>query len=69
VESRLSDVPPVTIGVGEVRTEQPASGGQVDILTEIWPLLVVAAIGVVALEWWIWLARSLPGRRAMGGRA
>ncbi len=67
VESRLRDANPVTIEVGSGAAAD-GSGQQGNVLTEIWPLLVAAAIAVIVAEWWMWLARSMAGRRATGGQ-
>jgi hypothetical protein len=67
-ESRLRDVSPLAIHAGAADAGSAEGGQARDILTEIWPLLVAAAIAVIAAEWWIWLGRSLTGRRATGGQ-
>jgi hypothetical protein len=67
VESRLRDASPVTVQAG-AGAAADGSGQQANVLTEIWPLLVTAAIAVIVAEWWIWLARSMAGRRVTGGQ-
>lgn len=49
-------------------TDAPAAGDG-DVLADIWPLLVIASIAVIGLEWWVWLSRSMAGRRVVGGQA
>ncbi len=66
-ESRLRDASPVTIGAGGDASLDDG-GQQGNVLTEIWPLLAAAAIVVLLAEWWLWLARSMTGRRAAGGQ-
>jgi hypothetical protein len=66
-ESRLRGGAPVTIAAGSGAAGS-AGGQRGDVLTEIWPLLVAAAIAVIVAEWWIWLGRSLAVRRATGGQ-
>lgn len=67
VESRLRDASPVTIGAGGGAS---ADGGdqQGSVLTEVWPLLAAAAVVVIVAEWWLWLVRSMSGRRVTGGQ-
>jgi hypothetical protein len=67
-ESQLRSLSPVTIGAGADAAAVDGSGQQGSVLTEIWPLLVALAIAVIAAEWWLWLARSLAGRRIAGGQ-
>jgi hypothetical protein len=67
VESRLRDTSPVTIRAG-AGAAADGGGQQGNVLTEIWPLLVAAAIAVIVAEWWLWLARSMAGRRVTGGQ-
>jgi hypothetical protein len=67
-ESRLRSASPVTFAAGD-EVADGAGGSQAgDVLTEIWPLLVAAALAVIVVEWWLWLRRSLAGRRATGGQ-
>jgi hypothetical protein len=67
-ESRLRVDTPLVLdaGSGAAAAEGGSPG---DVLTEIWPLLVAAALAVIVAEWWIWLGRSLAGRRFSGGQA
>lgn len=62
VESRLRNAAPVVFGTGGDASAD-AGGQQGNVLTEIWPLLAAAALIVVVVEWWLWLARSMAGRR------
>jgi len=71
-ESRLSADTPIVLTLpggdgADADTGAVVSDGEV--LTDIWPLLVIAAIAVIGIEWWIWLGRSLASRHATGGQA
>lgn len=68
-ESRLSSDDPVILSISDEAAETFVSGESDRVLSDIWPLLVLAAIIVMSLEWWVWLARSIGGRRATGGQA
>lgn len=69
-ESRLSSADPAILSLAGETSDSTATVAESDrILADIWPLLVLAAIAVIGLEWWIWLARSAGGRRATGGQA
>ena len=63
-ESLLSSDTPITLTLADTGGGgSVAASGTGNLLTEAWPLLVIAAALVVGLEWWLWLARSLSSNR------
>jgi len=67
-ESRLSR--PEIVELPMATAADGSSGGgatDTDALIELWPVLVLAGIAVICLEWWVWLGRSVVTRRLSGG--
>ena len=68
-ESRLSEMTPAVLSLSEGPADSAASAQDGELLTDIWPLLVIAALVLLGFEWWVWLGRSMASGRATGGRA
>jgi hypothetical protein len=63
-ESLLSSDAPITLTLANTGgSGAVAASGTGNLLTEAWPLLVIAAALVIGLEWWLWLVRSLSNSR------
>jgi Ca-activated chloride channel homolog len=70
-ESRLRSGAPVMLdpSAGQLGAGGAAGEGRAETLADVWPLLVLGAVLLIGLEWWLWLARSLGGRRTPEGQS
>jgi len=53
-EGRIDMVESITLGTGAVAGQAPAGASR----SALWPWLLLAAVAVLLLEWWVWLTRS-----------
>jgi hypothetical protein len=53
-EGRIDAVEELTIGTEQVAGQSSSGASR----TALWPWLILAAIAVLLLEWWVWLRRS-----------
>jgi hypothetical protein len=53
-EGRIDTVPELTVGTEQVAGQSSPGSSR----TALWPWLILAAVAVLLLEWWLWLRRS-----------
>jgi hypothetical protein len=53
-EGRIDTVPELTVGTEQVAGQSSPGASR----TALWPWLILAAVAVLLLEWWVWLRRS-----------
>lgn len=53
-EGRIETVPEITVGTEQVAGQSSPGASR----TALWPWLLLAAVAVLLLEWWVWLRRS-----------
>jgi hypothetical protein len=53
-EGRIDTLPELTLGTQQVSGQASTGANR----TALWPWLILAAVAVLLLEWWVWLRRS-----------